>query len=347
MGVKMNVVRPVNSMSASALALALSVAAAGCNTAQAEEFYAGKTITLLVGYAAGGGYDINARMLSRHLGDHIPGHPAVLVVNMPGAGTLRALEYLQRTAPKDGTVIGLFDFTQITNSLLTPQKVPVDFRKFKWIGSIAKDLAVCYVWHTRNAKTLADVQKLSVVHMGRTNPGSSSDLEQKIFSKIFKVKVQSVAGYAGSSEAVLAVERGELDGGCLTWSSLPPNWMAQNKIAPILKLSSATAPDLPASVPNALDVAPDKKSQQIIRVLTASGEVGKPFVVPLSVPDDRVAILRDGFAATVKDPAFLADAERLHQPVSPTLGSNAAKILDDIYATPPDVVDAARAVASD
>jgi tripartite-type tricarboxylate transporter receptor subunit TctC len=334
------------------IALAFTVALLGWTPAKAEDFYHGKTVNLLVGYSAGGGYDINARLLARYLGRHIPGNPAVVVQNMPGAGTLRALEYLQRTAAKDGTYIDMFDYTQITNSLLTPDKVQidkaaVDFRKFKWIGSMARDLAVCYVWHTSPVKTVADLQRLPTIPMGRTNPGSSSDVQQKILRKVFKVNVQSVAGYAGSAEAFIAVERGELNGGCMTWSSLPPNWIADKKITPVVRVSAATAPDLQEGIPSMTDVATNDHDRQVIKLLSAAGEIGKPFVVDLGVPDDRVEILRKGFDETMKDPEFIAEADKLRQAISPTTGLDAKKIVESIYASPGDIVDSARAVASD
>jgi tripartite-type tricarboxylate transporter receptor subunit TctC len=330
-----------------ALALSLCGSCLGVTLARAEDFYRGKTLTVLVGYAAGGGYDINARLLARHFGDHIPGRPSVVVENMPGAGSLKMLEYLSHSAPTDGTTIGVFDFTMITNSLLTPDTVKIDFRRYGWIGSIAQDLALCYVWNRVSARTLSQVQHLTSLPMGRTNPGSSSDIEQKIFRKLFHVPVQSVAGYAGSSEAFVAVENGELDGGCLTWSSLPANWVTDHKITPILRLSSATAPDLPGNVPNAADIAADARDRQIISVLTAAGKVGKPVVAPLAVAPERLEILRKAFADTMKDPAFLADAEKLRQPISPVLGADANEVLDGFYATPPDIVAAAKAVAAD
>src|SRR5262245_2041885 len=329
------------------LTLALAAVAWHASAARADDFYQGKTLSLVVGYSAGGGYDINARLISRHIGRHIPGNPAVVVVNMPGAGSLRAVEHLERHAPKDGTTVTLFDYTQITNSLLTPDKVPVDFRKFKWIGSVAQDLAVCYVWHTINARTIADLQRLPKIPMGRTNPGTSSDTQQRILRKLFNVNVHSVAGYPGSAEGFIAVERGELEGGCMTWASLPPHWIADNKIRPIMRVTSATAPDLPASVPSAFDLLAEDRDRRILRVLAAAGEVGKPFVAQLSVPPERVAILRKAFAAMVQDPAFAADAAKVRQPVSPTHGAEATKILDEIYATPDDIIAAARAVAND
>jgi tripartite-type tricarboxylate transporter receptor subunit TctC len=325
------------------LALALAPAAV---TAQAEDFYQGKTLSLVVGYSAGGGYDINARLIARHLGRFIPGSPTVIVNNMPGAGSLRSLEYIQRNAPRDGTVIDMFDYTQITNSLLTPAKVPINFREFKWIGSVAQDLAVCYVWHTVAAKSIADMQRLPVINMGRTNPGTSSDTQQKILRKLFKVNVHSVAGYAGSAEAFIAVERGELEGGCITWASLPPSWITENKITPIIRITSATAPDLAASVPSAPDLLASDHDRKVLRVLSAAGEIGKPLVAHLSVPEDRAQILRKAFTDMVKDAGFLGDAEKMRQVVSPTIGDAPMKILDEIYSSPPDVVEAARAIAN-
>src|SRR5215510_8942901 len=245
------------------LTLLLAAVASQASAARADDFYQGKTLSLVVGYSAGGGYDINARLISRHIGRHIPGTPTVVVVNMPGAGSLRSVEHLERHAPKDGTVVNMFDYTQITNSLLTPDKVPIDFRKFKWIGSVAQDLAVCYVWHSVNARTIADMQRLPVINMGRTNPGTSSDTQQKILRKLFKVNVHSVAGYAGSAEAFIAVERGELEGGCITWASLPPSWISDNKIRPIMGVRSATVADLPGSVPSAPDLLDNVRDRQV------------------------------------------------------------------------------------
>jgi tripartite-type tricarboxylate transporter receptor subunit TctC len=329
---------------ATALFIQVSLAA---TPARSDDFYHGKTVTLVVGYAPGGCYDINARLLARHLGDHIAGHPSVIVENMPGAGSLRMLGFLNHEAPTDGTTIGLFDFTQITNSLLTPDAVKIDFHQYKWIGSIAQDLAVCYVWNRIKASSLADVQKIPSLPMGRTNPGSSSDIEQKIFRKLFDVHVMSVAGYEGSSQAFIAVENGELDGGCLTWSSLPPNWISDKKITPILRLSAATAPDLSSDVPDAVDIAKSPRDRQIIKFLTAAGQLGKPIVAPLAVPQAQVDILRKAFEDTMKDPAFLADAAKTRQPIDPVLGADAENILQKFYATPADIVAAAKEVASD
>jgi tripartite-type tricarboxylate transporter receptor subunit TctC len=183
--------------------------------------------------------------------------------------------------------------------------------------------------------------------MGRTNPGTSSDTQQRILRKLFNVNVQSVAGYAGSAEAFIAVERGELEGGCMTWASLPPAWISGNKITPIMRVTSATAPDLPASVPSAFDLLDSDRDRKVLRALSAAGEVGKPLVLQVSVPDERVQILRNAFASMMKDPAFISDAEKTRQVVSPTIGNDAVKILDEIYSSPKDIIEAARAIAND
>jgi tripartite-type tricarboxylate transporter receptor subunit TctC len=331
---------------ASIAALTIALLAVLAAPVHAAEFYRGKTLSLVVGYASGGDYDLNARLIARHLGRFVPGNPTVIVSNLPGAGSLRSLEYVERVAPGDGTVLEMFDFTQITNSLLTPDKVPVDFRKFKWIGSVAQDVAVCYAWHSIRAKTLADIQRLPVIYMGRTNPGSSSDVEQKILRKLFKVNVRSVAGYSGSAEGFIAVERGELNGGCITWASLPPSWISGQKITPFLRITSATMPDLPARVPSAPDLL-NERDRAILHLLTAAGELGKPLVFSERVPDERVRILRNAFGEMVKDRAFISDAEKIRQVVRPTPGDAAVKILDDIYSSPPEIVQAARAIVSE
>ena len=334
----------MKTIATAALAFAVALLAA---SAEAEDFYKGKLLTLVVGYASGGSYDISARLIARHLGRFIPGNPTVVVSNMPGAGSLRSVQYIERIAPRDGTVLEMFDFTEITNSLLTPDKVPIDFRQFQWIGSITQDVAVCYAWHGINAKSLAGMQRLPVIYMGRTNPGSSSDIEQKILRKLFRVNVHSVGGYNGSAEGFLAVERGELNGGCITWASLPPSWISQQKITPILRITSATAPDLPANVPSAPDLLKDERDRNVLRVLTAAGELGKPLVLNKQVSAERVQILRAAFGKMVKDKAFLADAEKLREVVTPTTGDAALRILNDIYSSPSDIVQAARQIASE
>src|SRR5439155_648252 len=193
------------------------------------------------GFSPGGGFDLNARVLARHIGRHIPGNPTVAVQNMAGAGSLTAVHYLDLSAPKDGTVLDIFNFGNIGDSRLHPEKIKVDFRKFNWIGSISQDLTVCYVWHAFGVNTMADLKAKPQVHMGLTGMGSSSDTNQRILKSIFGVRVQQVAGYPGSAEQRIAIERGELDGDCGAWSSIPLEWIEGRKIVPVIRSSPSIA----------------------------------------------------------------------------------------------------------
>src|SRR4051812_34096434 len=248
--------------------------------AAAQDFYRGKTVTILVGFSPGGGFDLNARVLARHIGRHVPGNPTVVVQNMAGAGSLPAVHYLDLSAAKDGTVLNIFNFGNIGDSRLHPDKIKVDFRKFNWIGSISQDLTVCYVWHTFGVKTIADLKAKPQVHMGLTGMGSSSDTNQRILKSIFGVRIQQVAGYPGSAEQRIAIERGELDGDCGAWSSIPLEWIEGRKIVPVIRSSPSIAPDMPPDVPYSVDVAPSERDRQGVRLLLAPPPGGRPLLAP-------------------------------------------------------------------
>jgi tripartite-type tricarboxylate transporter receptor subunit TctC len=333
---------------AGALGLGLALAAGATTVpAAAQDFYKGKTVTIVVGFTAGGGFDLNARLLARHMGRHIPGNPDVIVQNMPGAASLKSVLYLDTTAPRDGTVIATFNFGQIGDSRMMPEKVKVDFRKFSWLGSISQDLTICYTWHALGIKTLAELQRHGTIHMGLTGVGTSSDINQKILKEIFRVPVQQVAGYPGSAEERLAIERRELDGDCGAWSSIPQEWVDGAKINPILRSGPIEPPDLPPNVPYALDIAPSERERDIVRLLTASGQVGRPFIASTSVPAERIALLRAAFEQTVQDPEFVADARKIRMPISPKSAKEALRTVEEIYATPDDIVQAARKIAGE
>src|SRR5215813_1902671 len=326
--------------------LALAVVSLATPTA-AQDFYRGKTVTVLVGFSPGGGFDINARVLARHIGRHIPGNPIVVVQNMTGAGSLTAVHYLDLSAPKDGTVLDIFNFGNIGDSRLHPDKIKVDFRKFNWIGSISQDLSACYVWHSFGVKTLADLKAKPKVHMGLTGMGTSSDTNQRILKSIFGVRIQQVAGYPGSAEQRIAIERGELDGDCGAWSSIPQEWIDGRRIVPVIRSAPSIAPDMPPDVPYSVDIAPSDRDRQMLRVLLAPTQVGRPFITSQAVPAERVRILRDAFNATMQDPQFVAEAQKLRLPMSPKTGEEALQVVESIYATPEDIVAAARKVVAE
>jgi tripartite-type tricarboxylate transporter receptor subunit TctC len=324
-----------------ALAAALLLVTA---KAKAEDFYKGKTVTIDVGFSPGGGFDMNARLLARHLGQYIPGHPAVIVVNIPGAGSQTSVVRLDAVEPKDGTIIDTFNFGLIGDSLLQPDRVKLDFRKYAWIGSISEDLTTCYLWRDGGPVTLASLKTGGPYRFGQIGIGTSEDLNTKILKRVFGLDIQQIAGWPGSADVRVAIERGELSGDCGAWSSIPPDWTKSPKFHPFTRSGRSVPPGMPASVPYVVDEAPDAQAKKLVRFLLADSEVGRPFIVSKSVPADRVKILRAAFAAAVKDKDFLADAAKLNLPVEPRTGAEATQAVDALYATPADIVDAARKI---
>lgn len=318
----------------------------GSRAALADDVYHGKTVTIVVGFTPGGGFDANARMLAKYLGKYIPGNPNVVVQNMPGAASMQSALYLDASAPKDGTVIDTFNFGLIGASKMDPKKVPVDFRNFAWLGSVASDTTVCYAWGKLGIKTLDDMRKHGPLHMGLTEIGSSSDVNQRILKYIMKVDVRQVAGYPGSAEERIGIERGELDGDCGAWASLPKNWIDDKLINPVLRTSTTIPPKLSPDVPFVEDLAPSEQDKKVIHLLIASGEVGRPFVVSKAVPADRVAILRKAFGAVMQDKDYIADLAHANLPYQPKNDAASLDVVNSIYAAPEDIVQAAKQVAT-
>ena len=312
----------------------------------AADFYKGKTLNIVVGFTTGGGFDANARLLSRYIGKYIPGNPNVIVQNMPGAASLTSVRYLDATAPKDGTVIDTYNFGLIGNAKMDPERIPVDFRKYAWIGSISVDLSACFVWHTIPGKTIEEIKKHGQLNFGLTEAGTSNDVNARIAKNIFGLNIKQIAGYPGSAEQKLAIERGELDGGCGNWSSMPPDWIADKKFTAFIKSSNITPPDMDPGVPWGAAIAPSDRARELIKFILGAGEVGRPYMASLSVPKDRIAVLRTAFDASVKDPAFVAEAGKLRLPVSPKNGDEALKVVEGLYAVSDDLGAEAKKVVT-
>jgi len=321
---------------------ALTIASATAGMAAADDFYKGKTVTIVVGFSPGGGYDTYARTLARHIGNHIPGNPTVIVQNMPGAGSLTAVRHLDATAPKDGTVITAFNPGQITESLTDPGKVKLKFSDYAFLGSITRDFRVCYAWHATGIKSWQDLIKAKEFILGATAPGVSSYVNGAILRNVFGLNVRQVVGFPGSAEQRLAIERGELHGDCGSWSSIPGDWIAAKKINPLVRFSPVSTPDMPQDIPFAGDLAKTAEQKRILAIVGAAGELGRPYIVSKEVPKERLAILRKAFDATVRDKAFLSDAEKQRLPVNPATGEEAEKIIAEIYDAPPDLVEKAK-----
>jgi len=316
-------------------------------TAQAEDYFKGKTIKISVGFGPGGGYDAYGRMLGRHWGRHIAGKPQVIVQNMPGASSLKAVQYLQEVAPKDGTAVVIFNFGQITNSIVNPSKtIKVDFRNFAWIGSMNRDVSVCYVWKQRfpDIKNASDLTKAKRINYGLTGVGSASYFNQAILLGIFDAPLRQVKGYKGSKNKQIAIERGELDGDCGDWTSVPKDWERDGKITYLMKSSPSTPAGLDPSIKYAGDIASSAEKKQIVKLLSAAGEVGRPFITRKGVPDSNLKALRAGFDAAMKDPKLLADSKKIKRPISPSTAKEAQETLAELYAMPADVIVKTKAI---
>ena len=237
------------------------------------DFYKGKTVRLVVGFSSGGGYDPYARLLARHYGRFIPGNPTVIVQNMPGAASLNSVKFLSNGAPTDGTLINTFNPGLITQSLTTPEKIGVKFLDYAWIGNISEDFRVCYTWNGTGIKTWQDFLAHPKVNFGNTGVGTSAYIDNRILSELFGIKLNMVKGYPGSADKRIAIERGELDGDCGSWTSMPFDWLRENKITVQVRYSRTLVPGMPESAPYARDILTDPKKQQVFDLLTAGAVV--------------------------------------------------------------------------
>jgi len=330
-----------------ALCFALAAPAAPATAQDAASFYRGKTVRIVVGFSSGGGYDVYARVLARHLARHIPGSPSVIVQNMPGAASLKSVQYLTAGAPADGTLITTFNPGLITQSLTVPEKVGLSFLDFAWIGNVSEDFRVCYTWNGTGIRTWQDLLARPKVNFGNTGVGTSAYIDNRILSELFGIRMNMVMGYPGSADKRIAIERGELDGDCGSWTSMPEEWLRDSKITVHIRFSRALVPGMPASAAAARDLLSDPKKQQIFALLTAAAVIGRPYIAPKAVPPDRLAALRAAFDATMKDPEFLADSERQRLLVTPMTGAQVASLIAELYRTPPDIVAAAREISGE
>jgi tripartite-type tricarboxylate transporter receptor subunit TctC len=305
------------------------------------EFYRGKTVTLTVGYSTGGGYDIYARTLARHMSKHIPGNPTIVVQNAPGAGSMRAANMIYNVVPKDGTAFGMFGRGIALEPLIGTSPAQFDATRFLWLGSGTEEAAVVVIRAEAGIKTWADMQAKPFT-VGGEGTGSDPDVYALMLKNVFGVKLKLVSGYPGTTEMALAVERGEVDGrASWSWSSLKslkPDWIAQKKIEVPVQLNMTKSPDLP-DVPLIGDYAQNERQRQILRLVLSRQTMGRPFMAPPGIPADRAAALRAAFDATVKDPEFLAEAKARGQEVSPVSGAALDALIAELYATPKDVVE--------
>jgi tripartite-type tricarboxylate transporter receptor subunit TctC len=305
----------------------------------AADFYKGRSIDLYIGYSGGGGYDVYARALARHIGRHIPGNPTIVPKNMPGAGSLVLANWLYNVAPKDGSTFGMIGRGTGFDPLLGSTKAQFDAAKFNWLGSMNDEVSVCVAWHTSGIATLEQVRQKELT-VGGTGPAADTDQFPKVLNAALGTRFKLVTGYPGGNEIDLAMERGEVAGRCgWSWSSVVAThkrWVDDRKINILVQLSLSKHADLP-QVPLVMDFAKDDEQRQIFKLVFARQPMGRPFLAPHGIPADRVAALRKAFMDTLQDKDFLAEAERMKLEINPVSGEAVQKIVHEVHQTPKSV----------
>jgi tripartite-type tricarboxylate transporter receptor subunit TctC len=320
------------------LAFAFAIGPLSTDHAQAQaDFYRGKTIDLMIGYSVGGGYDVYARLIAKHLGKHIPGNPTVTPKNMEGAGSLRLANWLYNVAAKDGHVFGTIGRGTGFDPLLGSKTAQFDGTKFNWIGSANDEVSVCVVWNGRSKVTKFDDLLTQELAVGGTGAAADTDQFPRIINGVLGTKMKIITGYPGGNDVNLALERGEVDGRCgWSWSSVKStraNWMSEKKITILMQLSLAKHPDLP-DVPLIVDLTKNEEQRQILKLIFARQALGRPFLAPPGVPADRVAMLRKAFMDTMADKEFLAEADKAQLEITPVAGDQIQKLVAEVYQTP-------------
>ncbi|HSV21577.1 MAG TPA: hypothetical protein VLJ17_00960 [Xanthobacteraceae bacterium] len=304
------------------------------------DFYKGKNVELYIGYSVGGGYDLYARVLARHIGRHIPGNPTLVAKNMEGAGSLRLANWLYRVAPKDGSVFATIGRGTGFDPLLGQQTAQFDGTKFTWIGSGNHEVSVCVAFEGRAGITKFEDLRTKEMTVGGTGASADTDQFPKVVNGVLGTKMKIVSGYPGGNDVVLAMERGELQGRCgWSWSSVKAthgSWIAEKKLNVLVQLSLQKHRDLP-DIPLVTDFAKTDEELQILKLIFARQVMGRPFLAPPGIPAERAEALRTAFMATMTDPAFTADAERSQLEVNPVAGDDLQKLVAEIYRTPAEV----------
>ncbi len=334
-------------LSASLFALALMPAVAAAQSA--EDFYKSKRLTLIVGYAPGGGYDTYARMAAPHFARNLAGNPTIIVQNMPGADSLTALNHLSNRASRDGSMIATFSRTLAISPLLgqlSKDKAQYDPQKLYWIGSFNNEVSVIAVWAASGVKSVDDLKSREVL-VGATGLTSSNAVYPYVANNVIGTKFKVITGYPGTSHMTLAMERGEIHGnGGWSLSSIfaqHPAWLKEKKLNILMQLSTSKHPSLP-DVPLILDFAKNQTERKALELVFAPLALGRPLAAPPGIPADRGAALRAAFDATVKDKAFLAAAEKAKLDITPIGGPDIQQLIANMYSATPEVVELAKKV---
>lgn len=314
----------------------------GSSAALAQPFFEGKVVRILVGFAPSGGFDTYARAIGRHLGRHIPGNPTVIVDNMPGAGGLVMTNHLYKVAKPDGLTIGHFNGAQILGQPLGQPGIEFDARRFEYIGAAFKTDVVCTLSKASGIANIDQWRKVKTpVKLGGSGPGATPDNSARILRETLGLPIQLVSGYKGTSMIRLAIESGELDGGCWSWESMRVTWrkaLAAGDAVPVVQIVAKPFPDLP-NVPLAITLADSEDARRLIRVgVHNASALARPFALPPDTPQERVAILRKAFMDTLNDPVFLAEAGNAHLTIEPVTGQEMSQLVAEELSLNPELI---------
>jgi tripartite-type tricarboxylate transporter receptor subunit TctC len=327
-------------------ALIVSMADTAARADAIEDFYRGKQIRIIIGFGTGGTSDIFARTIQRHLGRHIPGGPTFVPQNMPGAGGIKAANYIYNVAPKDGTAFGTFSRTVPLEPLVGKKKAAeFDALKFTWLGSPSNEVSTCASWHTSKVKVADDLRKHELI-VGSTGAASVASVFPRIFNSVLGTKFKVILGYTNSVTALKAMEQGETQGFC-AWGWVPmlaqhADWYRDKKINVLFQIGLAKHPEHP-DVPLVLDMTKTPEDRAVLEFIVAPQTFARPFAAPPALPADRAAALQRAFNAMVKDKAFVADAEKQKLEIQLVTGEQTLNILKKLYKTPPATVARAKA----
>lgn len=328
-----------------AAGLLLAAAAFPAAAETVEDFYRGKQMTMIIYTSAGGTYDLYARLLSRHMPNHLPGNPRFVPKNMIGAGGITAARFLYVTAPKDGLTIGTIGRGLPFEPMLGGSKsLDFDPLKFTWIGSMNKESSVAVSWHSSAVKTARDLFDKELLIAG-TSAGSDSQIIPEALNGLLGTRFKIISGYKDMTTAALAVERGEVQGlaywGWVSLKSEKSDWLRDKKVNLLFQTALQPHPELP-DVPLATSLARDEQEAKCLELLLARDVLGRPFVAPPDIPRERTAVLRQAFDASLKDPELLADATKSHVEINPATAAEVEALLNRVMAFPPEVVERTR-----
>jgi tripartite-type tricarboxylate transporter receptor subunit TctC len=336
--------RPAFALLAAAIVLAL----AGSSPLEAQSFFAGKTVRIVVGLAPGGGFDTYARLLARHLGRHIPGNPAIIVENMTGAGGLIAANHLYRVAKPDGLTLVHVPGTLLLGQVLGQPGIEFDARKFEYIGATVKEEVVCSMTRASGIASVEQWMAAKVpIKIGAVAPGAPTDNSPRILKAALGLPIQVVTGYKGTAEIRLAAESGEVAGACWAWESMRATWrraLEAGEAIPVIQVTAKPLADLP-KVPLAISLAKTDEARRLIQVGIQDGSAySRPFIAPPGTPKDRVQALRKAFMAALGDPALRAEADKAQLTLDPVLGEELERLIAGLFSLDPPFVDKLKSI---